>query len=43
MLPDDEIAILELSAAKPTSGFDARWGKEMFAPDAFAAIVYDTL
>jgi len=33
----------EVVAAKPTSAFDAQWGKGLFTPDQFAAIVYDTL
>jgi cyclase len=36
-------SLKEVVAAKPTSAFDAQWGKGLFTPDQFAAIAYNTL
>ena len=35
--------LAEVQAAKPSAEFDAAWGKGMMAPDAFVALVYNTL
>jgi cyclase len=35
--------LAEVQAAKPTAKFDADWGKGMMQPDAFVALVFDTL
>jgi cyclase len=35
--------LAEVQAAKPSAEFDAMWGKGMMAPDAFVALVYNTL
>ena len=35
--------LAEVQAAMPTAEFDAAWGRGMMAPDAFVALVYNTL
>jgi glyoxylase-like metal-dependent hydrolase (beta-lactamase superfamily II) len=35
--------LADVQAAKPSAEFDAAWGKGMMAPDAFVALVYNTL
>lgn len=35
--------LAEVQAAKPSAAFDASWGKGMMGPDAFVALVYNTL
>jgi glyoxylase-like metal-dependent hydrolase (beta-lactamase superfamily II) len=42
-LKKDGKTLAEVQAAKPSSEFDAKWGKGFFTPDQFAAIVYSTL
>jgi hypothetical protein len=36
-------SLTEAIAAKPTADLDATWGKGAMPPDAFVAIVYNTL
>lgn len=36
-------SLADVQAAKPSAEFDAAWGKGMLAPDAFVALVYNTL
>jgi hypothetical protein len=33
----------EVVAARPTSKYDAEWGKGLLSPDQFAALAYQTL
>jgi len=36
-------SLADVQAAKPSAEFDELWGKGMLAPDAFVALVYNTL
>jgi hypothetical protein len=42
-LKTEKKTLTEVQAAKPTSDFDAKWGKGFLNPDQFVAIVYSTL